>query len=242
MRDSQFLDTMTSCAHRMMQSGIIQSQRPRSLTRAGSLRSPPGPLTLTRQQRLMRHLIILKWLFPAGGAPCSIFFFFYDQMSWAFTGQVLHQLHSEVTLCASLFWVFFFSSSEFYFGRNVCANDVNVNLFTQRFMVFNGAKYALYYSSVMQTIAHLINQTPLPVIKNNWVGNWQNMCTAYMGLRSNNTSLASLVTLPLVLLSAEDLAGLQEWEVVFFFCFFFLGVYHDTFNDGNANTHIQKYL
>lgn len=79
----------------MMQSGIVQSQRP-TVTRAGS-RCFPRPLTPSRQQHLMRHLIILKWLFPAGGAPCSGF---YDQMSSTFTGQLLHQLRSESTF----FW------------------------------------------------------------------------------------------------------------------------------------------
>lgn len=74
-----------------MQSGIIQSLRP-SIMRSGS-RPPsplPQPLTPTRQQRPIRCSIIVKRPLPAGGAPGSRF---YDWMSSAFTGQLLHQLH-----------------------------------------------------------------------------------------------------------------------------------------------------
>lgn len=44
----------------------------------------------------------------------------------------------------------------------------------------------------MQTIPHLINQKTLYRL----VVNWQNMCAAYMGLCSNNRSLAPAVTFP----------------------------------------------
>lgn len=40
-------------------------------------------------------------------------------------------------------------------GRHIRANDVNFNLLTQRFMV--SSQHAPYYSSLMQTIRHLIN-------------------------------------------------------------------------------------
>lgn len=133
------------CVHisekRMMQSGIVQSQRP-NITRAGS-RCFPWPLTPTRQQHLMRHLIILKWLFPPGGAPCSSF---YDEMSSTFAGQLLHQLHSEVKC---------FQQGPLW---KKCANDVNFTLFTQEVHGVQWSKHKLYYSSVMQTITHLINQ------------------------------------------------------------------------------------
>lgn len=107
------------------------NHRGQTITRAGS-QCFPWPLTPTRQQHLMRHLIILKWLFPAGGAPCSTF---YDQMSSTFAGQLLHQLHWEVKCFQQgLLW-------------KKCANDVNFTLFTQRFMVFSGAS--------MNCITHL---------------------------------------------------------------------------------------
>lgn len=82
----------------------------------------PPTLDPTRQQHLIRYSIILKWLFPAGGAPLSSF---YDRMSSTFTGQLLNQSHSKVA--------FFYSKVGS--GRNIRANDVNFNLFTQRFMV-----------------------------------------------------------------------------------------------------------
>lgn len=47
------------------------------------------------------------------------FLFFYDQMSSTFTGQLLHQLHSEVAfLHQGRFW-----------KRNICGNDANVWVF-----------------------------------------------------------------------------------------------------------------
>lgn len=103
----------------MMQSGIVQSQRP-SIMRAGS-QCFYQPLTLSRQQHLMRYLIILNDYFLLEAHPAPVL--------WSYELNFYRPTVASDALRGHLFFSFFLS--KVCFGRNVCANDVNFKLFTQ---------------------------------------------------------------------------------------------------------------
>lgn len=84
------------------------------------------PESSTASDEIFNHF---EWLFPAWGAPCSSFMVIWAQLLQA----------NCCIRCTQRSRFFFFFFSKVCFRRNVCANDVNFKLFTQSFMVFNGA-------------------------------------------------------------------------------------------------------